>query len=115
MSKLRNQMMQDLDLGGYSPKTKKTYVESIVIFARFHGRSPDKLGQREVRAWAEHLCKQRPKLSPQRLRQHFAALRFFDGKTLGRPDVTAFLSWLSALTRMGPRFLRSIPPWGSVA
>jgi site-specific recombinase XerD len=29
----------------------------------------------------------------QRLRQHFAALRFLCGKTLARPEVTAFLSW----------------------
>ena len=32
-------------------------------------------------------------LSTQRLRQHFAALRFLYGKTLGRPAETAFLSW----------------------
>lgn len=93
MTQLRKRMMQDLDLGGYSPKTKKTYVESIAIFAKFHAKSPDKLGQPEVRAWVDHLCKQRPKLSAQRLRQHFAALRFLYGKTLGRPEVTAFLSW----------------------
>jgi integrase/recombinase XerD len=93
MSKLRDQMMQDLDLGGYAERTKRTYIESIRIFAKFHGKSPDKLGQPEVRAWVEHLRKRRPKLSAQRLRQHFAALRFLYGKTLGRPEVTAFLSW----------------------
>jgi site-specific recombinase XerD len=86
-------MMQDLDLGGYSPATKAHYVQSIAKFAKFHGRSPDKLGQPEVRAWVEHLRKRRPKLSMQRLRQHFAALRFLYGKTLGRPEVTSFLSW----------------------
>lgn len=93
MTQLRNRMMQDLDLGGYSPVTKKTYIQCVAKFARFHGKSPDKLGQPEVRAWVEHLVGQRPKLSPQRLRQHFAALRFLYGKTLGRPEVTAFLSW----------------------
>lgn len=93
MTKLRERMMQDLDLGGYSPVTMKHYVESITKFAKFHGKSPDQLGQPEVRAWVEHLRKRRPKLSMQRLRQHFAALRFLYGRTLGRPEATAFLSW----------------------
>jgi site-specific recombinase XerD len=85
--------MQDLELGGYSPVTRRHYVQSIAKFAKFHGKSPDKLGQPEVRAWVEHLRRQRPKLSMQRLRQHFAALRFLYGKTLGHPEVTSFLSW----------------------
>lgn len=93
MTKLRRQMMQDLDLGGYAKKTKQTYVDSIRDFAKFHGRSPAQLGPDEARAWVEHLQQRKPKLSTQRLRQHFAALRFLYGKTLGRPQVTSFLSW----------------------
>ncbi|HEX7672187.1 MAG TPA: site-specific integrase [Polyangiaceae bacterium] len=93
MTTLRNQMMQDLDLGGYAPKTKETYIASIRDFAKFHGRSPAELGQPEVRKWVEEL--RRRKLSTQRLRQHYAALRFVYSKTLGRPEVTAFLSWPS--------------------
>lgn len=93
MTKLRSRMMQDLDLGGYAKRTRQTYVDSIRDFARFHGRSPDQLGQDEVREWVEHLRRRKPKLSTQRLRQHFAALRFFYGKTLGQPQVTSFLSW----------------------
>lgn len=93
MTTLRKQMMQDLDLGGYAERTKRTYVESIRSFAKFHGKDPARLGQPEVRAWVDHLRKRRPKLSMQRLRQHFAALRFLYGKTLGRPEVTSFLSW----------------------
>lgn len=93
MTNLRERMMQDLDLGGYAERTKHGYVGCIRSFAKFHGKSPDKLGQPEVRAWVEHLRKRRPTLSTQRLRQHFAALRFLYGKTLGRPEVTSFLSW----------------------
>ncbi len=93
MTNLRSRMMQDLDLGGYSPVTRTHYVQSIAMFAKFHGKSPEKLGQPEVRAWVAHLRKRRPKLSMQRLRQHFAALRFLYSKTLARPEVTSFLSW----------------------
>lgn len=93
MSELRTQMMQDLDLGGYAKQTKRTYVWSIAEFARFHKRSPGELGQAEIRQWVEHLRRRKPKLSMQRLRQHFAALRFLYTKTLGRPELTSFLSW----------------------
>jgi site-specific recombinase XerD len=84
-------MMQDLELGGYSETTRGHYLRSIAQFAKFHGRSPDVLHQAEVRQWVRHLMGQG--LSTQRLRQHFAALRFLYGKTLGRPAETAFLSW----------------------
>lgn len=91
MTKLRVQMMQDLELGGYAETTRGHYLRSIAQFAKFHGRSPDVLHQPEVRQWVRHLMGQG--LSTQRLRQHFAALRFLYGKTLGRPAETAFLSW----------------------
>ena len=93
MTKLRSRMMQDLKLGGYSPRTQEHYLRSIAQFAKFHGKSPDRLGQSEVRAWVEHIYAQKPALSMQRVRQHFAALRFLYSKTMGRPEVTSFLSW----------------------
>jgi site-specific recombinase XerD len=48
------------------------------------------MGQEEVRQWVEHLGTKG--LSPQRLRQHYAALRFLYAKTLGRSEVVSFLS-----------------------
>lgn len=91
MTKLRALMMQDLELGGYAETTRAHYLRSIAQFAKFHRRSPAELHQPEIRQWVEHLMGRG--LSTQRLRQHFAALRFLYGKTLGRPAETAFLSW----------------------
>lgn len=99
MSLLRNRMEQDLSFGGYSPKTVETYVTSIKQFAKFHGRSPDQLGQEEIRAWVEHLRAQ--SLGAQRVHQHLAALKFLYGKTLGRPEVVAFLT--------GPKVVKRLP------
>ncbi len=92
MTNVQQQMMQDLELGGYSPITRDVYVASIGQFAKFHGRSPRRLHQPQIREWVQHLVRQRG-LGPQRLRQHFAALRFLYRKTLGRPADTAFLSF----------------------
>lgn len=91
MTTLRKQMMQDLGLGGYSERTKKTYIQCIRMMAKHYRRSPSELRQPEIRAWVQHLLNR--KQSTQRLRQHFAALRFLYGKTLGKPELVSFLSW----------------------
>jgi integrase/recombinase XerD len=90
MSTLREKMMQDLKLAGYAPKTQRTYLDAVGDLAKFCW-SPAELGQDQVRAWVDRLTKS--KVGPQRLRQHFAALRFLYGKTLGHPELVAFLSW----------------------
>jgi site-specific recombinase XerD len=82
--------MQDLKLAGYAPKTQKTYLECIGLFAQFCWE-PAEAGQQEVRAWVAQL--EKSKVGPQRLRQHFAALKFLFGKTLARPEQVTFLSW----------------------
>lgn len=87
---LRNRMMQDLRLAGYALKTQKTYLECIGLFAQFCWE-PAQADQEGVRAWVAQL--EKSKVSPQRLRQHFSALKFLFGKTLGRPEQVAFLSW----------------------
>ena len=87
---LRKRMMQDLELASYASETKSKYINSIRDFAQHHRRCPSTLGQEEVRQWVEHLCTK--DLSSQRLRQHYAALRFLYGKTLGQPEVVSFLS-----------------------
>jgi site-specific recombinase XerD len=84
-------MMQDLKLGGYAASTQTKYINAIRAFAEFHGRSPSKMEQEQVRQWVEHLTAPGT-LGPQRIRLHFAALRFLYVKTLGRPEVVSFLS-----------------------
>jgi integrase/recombinase XerD len=90
MTMLKARMMQDLKLAGHAPKTQKTYVECIGLFAQFCW-SPEQADQALVREWVEKL--QKSKVGAQRLRQHFAALKFLFGKTLARPQQVAFLSW----------------------
>ena len=94
MQSVRDRMMQDLELGGYAEHTRQGYLSSVGELAKFHWRAPEELSQDEVRAWVEHLTKATG-LSRARLEQHFAALRFFYGKTLGKPDMVSFLSFRS--------------------
>jgi len=91
MSALRSRMIQDLELAGLVPKTRRAYVASIHDMSRFFRRSPEELSQEEIRRWVEHL--RSSGIGPERIRQHYAALKFLYGKTLGSPEKVAFISW----------------------
>jgi len=92
LSTLRERMEQDLTLGDYAPGTRTQYLLSVSHFARHFGRSPEKMGQAEVRAYVEHLVKKR-KLKPSNLKVQMAGLKFLYGTTLGRPEAVAWMSW----------------------
>lgn len=91
MKTLKVNMIQDLKLAGFSDSTRSIYLRAVLEFAQFLARSPAEIGQPEVRTWVEHLTVRG--LSAQGRRQHFAALKLLYARTLGRPEVTAFLSW----------------------
>jgi len=84
-------MEWDLAFARKSERTQKNYLADVRAFETYHGRSPEELGQPEVRVWVEHLLGRQ--LSPSRLRQHLAALVFLYRKTLGRPQAVSFFSW----------------------
>jgi len=92
VSKLRDDMMADLRLGGYAERTQQEYIRCIEKLANYFRRSPAKLSQQDVREWVRHLTFE-TEVGPQRLHQHFAALKFLYKKTLGRPEMVSFITW----------------------
>jgi integrase/recombinase XerD len=84
-------MAWDLGFAGRAARTRKVYLADVRAFVAFHGKSPEELGQPEVRVWVEHLIANGT--SPSRLRQHLSALVFLYRKTLGRPEAVSFFSW----------------------
>jgi integrase/recombinase XerD len=54
-SPLRRRMIEDMTLRNYSPSTQQSYVYAVASFSRHFGRSPDKLGLEQVRAYQLHL------------------------------------------------------------
>lgn len=83
MGHLRDRMIEDLRLGGYSDSTVKVYVHYAKEFAKYHGRSPTELKEEDVRSFLLHLLDER-KLSHGSYRQGYAALKFLYRVTLGR-------------------------------
>jgi integrase/recombinase XerD len=90
--KLRDQMKQDLDLGGYAKGTRDQYIKAVERFAAHVGRAPEKVGQTEVRAYVEHL-RNKCKCSASVLKVQMAGIRFLYAVTLSRPEVVAWMRW----------------------
>src|SRR6516164_2358948 len=98
MGRLHERMAEDLRLRGLSPSTGSNYLLYCRKFAAFYMRSPEELGEAEIRRFLLHQI-QVEELSHSTYRQVLAALKFLytvqPGLALamgqpevGNPDVT---------------------------
>jgi integrase/recombinase XerD len=85
MSPLRRRMIEDMTVRNLSPATQRSYIHAVAKFSRFFGRSPDRLGLEDVRAFQVHLVSNG--ISWPALNQTVCALRFFYGVTLGHGEI----------------------------
>ncbi len=85
MSPLRRRMIEDMTIRNLSPATQRSYLHAVTKFSRYFGRSPDRLGLEDVRAFQVHLVS--TGLSWPALNQTVCALRFFFGFTLGHDEM----------------------------
>lgn len=85
ISPLRRRMIEDMTVRNLSPATQRSYVHAVAKFSRYFGRSPDRLGLEEVRAFQVHLVSRG--ISWPALNQTVCALRFFYGVTLGQAEL----------------------------
>jgi len=83
MTHLRKMMLDELQRRNYAQSTAVAYVHALREFAAYYHRPPDRMGPKEVSQFQLHLFRDR-KLSPQTVKQHMAALRFFYFHTLKR-------------------------------
>ena len=94
MSKLRQQLIQELVLRGCSPRTQEAYVSAVYQLAKYYRRSPDQVSDPELKDYLFYLADTK-KLSASSRNQATSALRFFYAHVLGRP--------VERLTRVLPR------------
>ncbi len=85
VSPLRRRMIDDMSLRNLSPATQRSYLHAVSKFSRYAGRSPERLGLEDVRAFQVYLVAQG--ISWPALNQTVCALRFFYGVTLDRPEI----------------------------
>lgn len=83
MTPLRQRMIQDLQLHGYSERTVEAYVRAVAQLSRFYHTQPDRLSEEQVRKYLLHLS-----VVQQVARGTFsialAGIRFFFRETIGR-------------------------------
>src|SRR5205807_6913931 len=79
ISPLRRRMIEDMKVRNLSPATQRCYVHAVAKFSKYFGRSPDRLGAAEVRAYQVHLVSSG--VSWGGFNQAVCALRFFFGVT----------------------------------
>jgi integrase/recombinase XerD len=91
MGKLHDQMRDDLLLKAYSPYTLRSYLGCVRHFVRYYMRSPQDMGEQEVRDFLLHLVRDR-KASPATQDMHVNALKFLYTVTLKRPEVVKDIS-----------------------
>jgi integrase/recombinase XerD len=100
MGRIRDRMEADLELKGFARTTRKEYLLRARHFVAHFRRSPEELGEEDVRQFLLHLVNERG-VRPTTHRMYVAALKFLFGVTLRRPEVVAAIPW--------PKIPRTLP------
>jgi integrase/recombinase XerD len=91
MTPLRKQMIEAMQLRGFSPRTHESYLYAVTQLAGYYHRSPDQISPTQVQAFFKYLALER-QLSPASCRLYLNAVRFFYVKVLERKDFE--ISWV---------------------
>ena len=83
MSVIRQRMIEDMQLHGYSAKTQAAYVGAVRGLSKYYHRSPEEITQEEVRAYFLWLVKERG-VARSTLTIHLSGIKFFFEITLKR-------------------------------
>jgi integrase/recombinase XerD len=113
ISPLRRRMVEDMTVRNLSPA--RSYLYAVAKFSRFFGKSPERLDLEDVRTYQVHLASQG--IAWATLNQTVAALRFFYGVTLGRPEIPERIAYAREPRRLPVvlsadevvRFLEAVP------
>jgi site-specific recombinase XerD len=84
MTALRQKLIDEIQLRGFSPHTLDSYVRSVAGLAGFYDRPPDQIKDEEIKAYLLHLLRIK-KLAVSSIIVAVSALRFFFGQVLQRP------------------------------
>jgi integrase/recombinase XerD len=83
MTPLRQRMIEDMKIRNLAAATQISYLQHVSQFARYFGKSPDILGEEQIRAYQVHLTQEK-KVAPATRIVAVSALRFLYKVTLHR-------------------------------
>jgi integrase/recombinase XerD len=84
MTKLRQRMIEDMQLRNLAAATQRNYILHVARFARFYNLSPEHLDLEDIRQFHLHLLND-AHLSPEAVNQSVSALKFLYIKVLEMP------------------------------
>ncbi len=87
ISPLRQRMIEDMTVRGFTPGTQRGYIRAVKDFTAFLGRSPGQAGAEDLRRY--QLQMRAGGASATAMNAAVSALRFFFTVTLGRDDAQA--------------------------
>ena len=89
-SALRERMIEDMSVRGFTEDTRRDYIRCVKAFAAFIGRSPDTATAEDLRRFQLHQTQ--AGMRPPGINSSVSALRFFFTVTLDRPDLSRRLT-----------------------
>jgi len=89
-SALRERMIEDMSIRGFTESTRRDYIRCVKTFAAFIGRSPDLATAEDVRRFQLHQT--RAGMQAPSINSSVSALRFFFDVTIDRPDLSRRLT-----------------------
>ncbi|UVK49429.1 site-specific integrase (plasmid) [Mesorhizobium sp. AR07] len=89
-SALRERMIEDMNVRGFTEDTRRDYIRCVKRFAAFIGRSPDTATAEDLRRFQVHQTQ--TGMQPLGVNSAVSALRFFFTVTLDRPDLSRRLA-----------------------
>jgi len=84
MTELRRRFVDDMTLHGLAPTTRDVYVNAVQQLAAHYHRSPDQLGEQELRDYFTYLINKK-RLAASTLHTYIFAIKFLFTKTLQKP------------------------------
>lgn len=83
MSKLKDQMLMEMELRNFSKKTVQAYLGHMIAYVKLYGKSPTEMGDEEIRKYLYYLLKEK-QTSWSTINVAYCGLKFFYTQVLHR-------------------------------
>ena len=98
ISPLRQRMIEDMEVRGFTACTQRGYIAAVRNFTVFLDRSPNQADKEDLRRFQHHMRMQGA--SATTMNSAVSALRFFFGTTLGRGDAAVGMTTVRQAQRL---------------
>ena len=99
MDTLREKMLAELQLRGITPRTQTAYLREIAKLENYFNRSPEELGEGEVKEYLVHMLEDRG-LSSGTYKYYAAGIKFLYRTTLNRGEVVEKIKYPKAKIKL---------------